>query len=79
MASEWRDIATAPKDELIILACHGNVFPGFWHDGSDNYWGRAGWYELNQSPNFILTDKPITATHWLPLPDPPDTGDTDAN
>lgn len=77
--SEWRHIDTAPKDGstiLLALASYGEQFKGevwvgYWHDGSQNYWKRAGWYDEADRAN-LLTAKPTAADYWQPLPDPPE-------
>jgi hypothetical protein len=43
---------------------------GFWHDGSENYWRLAGWYDAEDFAK-VLTAKPIQPTHWQPMPPPP--------
>lgn len=75
----WREIETAPKSSdgsIILLAYGGSVWPGFWSDGQENYWKRAGWYDAEDRVN-ILTAKPCSATHWMPLPDPPENASVD--
>lgn len=68
----WQPIETAARDGTeIILGAKGWSNAGFWHDGSDNYWERAGWYDESDRAN-ILTAKPNGATHWQLLPEPPE-------
>ena len=71
--SEWRDISTAPKDGTAILVCRADDLEP-WHDiwdydddtpgaASGHVWhGGEGWYTQG------------AATHWMPLPEPPTTG-----
>lgn len=69
----WRPIDTAPHDEKaeILLGYHDWSGAGFWHDGSENYWRRAGWYALDDMAA-LLTAKPLHGvTHWQPLPKGP--------
>jgi hypothetical protein len=67
----WQPIDTAPKDGTEIL--------GYWHKPI-SYWrtefiawqrrhfwdkpGTEGWFDRN--------DEPFPATHWMPLPPPPE-------
>lgn len=76
-ATEWRPIETAPRDgRPIIMRSGPESWPGFWHDGSSNYWKRAGFYEESDRNN-LLTAKPIDADGWLPLPAAPEARDAD--
>lgn len=69
--SDWQDISTAPRDREIILGRHGSATEsGFWHDGSENYYRRAGWYAECDRGN-LLTARPWHPTHWQPFPEPP--------
>ena len=70
-ATEWRDISTADHTaECRLLRSGSEVWPGYWHDGSRNYWKKAGWYdECDRGDE--LTVKPNEPTHWLPLPTSP--------
>jgi hypothetical protein len=72
LSSLWQPIQTAPKDGVpIILGFAGSgANEGYWHDGSKNHWGYAGWYFSDDN---ILTSKPNLPTHWQPLPEPPQT------
>jgi hypothetical protein len=68
----WRPIATAPRDgaEVILGAYDLGSFAGFWHDGRENHWKRAGWYaEMDRGG--LLIARPFDVTHWMPLPNPP--------
>jgi len=70
--NEWQSIETAPKDgSEILLGTPDDVFAGFYHDGSQNYWHFAGWYAEMARGN-LLTTKPCRVTHWMPLPEVPD-------
>lgn len=75
--TEWRDIATAPRDEVIILVGLLDPHPterdlhvgldktrrvtGYW-DSIDDAWCPVG--STWEGPWFI-------PTHWLPLPSAP--------
>lgn len=67
--SEWRDIATAPKDGTQILVCITYNLP-------DGHWETIQWVDW-QKPPFVWPiyrdriDIPYSPTHWMPLPDPP--------
>lgn len=64
--SEWRPIETAPKDGSDILVFHPESREQFVV-----FWQERRWYF---SPNGALKDDP---SHWMPLPEPPKTGDHD--
>jgi hypothetical protein len=59
---QWRPIAEAPKDELILLAGakRSAMVVGMRHS-------RDGW--VIDTPSEWATM--YTPTHWMPLPDPP--------
>ncbi len=66
--SEWQDIATAPRNETMILAWEKDAtcpyiswfWMGSWKTDSS---------EFNDSDRFYSSwPKP---THWVPLPEPP--------
>ena len=60
--SDWRPIATAPKDGTVILSWDGNVRMCVAWSTRDKCWfvydddNRDDWNDV---------------THWMPLPDPP--------
>lgn len=55
--NEWRPIATAPKDGTVIMI-HTTAAPNLPYTcRADDYWNGAWWLD--------------TATHWMPLPEPP--------
>lgn len=65
--TEWRDIATAPKDGTEVFA---------W-DGSDNiicHWhgSVAGWVtDWETVSGYDVGWNKVSPTHWLPLPSTP--------
>lgn len=64
----WEPIETAPKDgSEIILADRYGSYSGFWHDGSQNYWKKEGWYVESDRSN-LLTARPLKPKHWMPMP-----------
>jgi hypothetical protein len=71
--SAWRDIATAPKDAVIMLwdAETSTVNVGQWNNAFSAPWHAvvlgedANWSDLGD------TQPIFRATHWMPLPDPP--------
>ncbi len=69
--SEWRDIASAPKDgSEIILGDRYTVGAGFWSEGADYRRGEDGWFaEMDRGS--LLTAKNMWPTHWQPLPAAP--------
>jgi hypothetical protein len=67
---EWRPIETAPRDgRSIILASADKVTFGKWLDNNQTRWPREGWITPDGQWGPKAT-KP--ATHWRPLPPPPD-------
>lgn len=72
--SEWRDISSAPKDGTdIMLWCHFSLKPSIaicrYHEsGRAGAHGRFVW--LDQGGSTIAERIP---THWMPLPEPPQT------
>lgn len=66
-ASEWRDIASVPKDGTrCILAFHSNVVTvGNWLDNSKKSWPWMGWSTMQGPFN------PQSLVGWMPLPAPP--------
>ncbi len=73
MTDQWQPIATAPKDKRLLLygtllqpfeglRVYGpEAFSGYWDD-LDGAWCGSG---------SIWTGPFYTATHWMPLPEPP--------
>ena len=61
----WLPIETAPKDSTRVLACGaiGDSWVGYYTEG----WEGEGWYSA--SSHHLIR---ITATHWKPLPAPPE-------
>ena len=87
--SKWRPIETAPRDEtpiLIYTTCHG-VVEAWYHAGSWNQhhespeYDGAVWVCADDAFQIEVeeTTPPCdgTATHWMPLPDPPDVAKKD--
>lgn len=67
----WQDIATAPKGVQIVGLCahrgslHYGVIVGIKHD------------LIEQRPDWVLdewTGRSSKCTHWMPLPEAPETG-----
>lgn len=68
---KWQDISTAPKDgSEIILCVLDSVFVGVWI-GKENYRGEIGWHDVADSFELWYSERPVTPTHWMPLPEPP--------
>jgi hypothetical protein len=70
LAALWQPIETAPKDDdgwPVLAAKQGcNLsYPIYWRDG-------VGW--LTRENYFGYSDEiePVLATHWMPLPQPPE-------
>lgn len=75
--SQWRDIASAPRQRIILLwaiTCHD---PPNWKMGSGNcavnYDGDLEWTWDGR----ILREWEPKPTHWQPLPEPPIAGATE--
>jgi hypothetical protein len=72
---EWQPIETAPQDRAYMLlylsgdGYHGprqcDVVVGLFTD--------SGWYHISDGGGGKVSNEP---THWMPLPEPPTTGDT---
>lgn len=70
-AEQWQPMKDAPQDGSEILAAsYGDPdsIVVHWHDGSENYHGRAGWY----ADYAHLTARPVTVEIWRPLPVSPE-------
>lgn len=69
----WQPIETAPKDGTYVLLLGDSgytttpyrVAVGCWIEGYRDFW-------INHS-NDAFTDDGEPPTHWMPLPDPPET------
>lgn len=58
--TEWQPIETAPRDGWFLFWIPGAEIPGV---------GR-----LNSKGNVVTEENAVGyATHWMPLPSPPDT------
>ena len=70
---EWQPIATAPKDEQLLMLWFGRKFPvlGFWQP-NEKKWRPA--IQLRDLSGFghMANGANIPATHWMHLPGPPD-------
>lgn len=82
--SEWLDIATAPKDQFILLHEDGAIRCGMWEGGK---WAPAEIPILVDEVGNRITSRELTLlrsgqrlelsgflyepTHWQPLPPPP--------
>lgn len=62
--SEWRDIASAPKDGTPVLLANARDGSIRWSLWSEDRW-RDGQKRVGGQVNM---DSP---THWMPLPAPP--------
>jgi hypothetical protein len=71
--TEWQPIETAPKDGTNILVANAEGWVGqvFWQNRWYNE-NHAGWMIANCDEEY---GEYITATHWMPLPEPPHEGD----
>lgn len=68
--SEWQPIETAPRDgRPILLWCNDRqyVCGEFWSRAD----GSAGW-EIGHRIDGTVICLGLPATHWMPLPEPPE-------
>lgn len=70
--TEWRDIATAPKDGtwVLVSSTEGRSVPACWCFSEVGFWatGIGGNLSDPSGPHKYLLH---SATHWLPLPSAP--------
>ena len=63
--SEWQPIETAPRDGTLILTFdaeqESQCLVSHWKDSLD-YWEPGTWRDDGGTPS-----------HWMPLPEPPET------
>jgi hypothetical protein len=80
--TEWRDIETAPKDELILLYDNGAMRLAFWEGGKwtqpavpvlQNQFGDyLGAGDIGRPElKLVLSDCLYAPSHWMPLPEAP--------
>lgn len=68
----WQPIATAPKDQNILLTNGKEVSEGGWltavEQGADydGQWADPGWWTVSISYKHVSE-----ITHWMPLPEAP--------
>jgi hypothetical protein len=68
---KWEPIETAPKDGRLVLLANENVTEiGWWSDGFSGRWEkrRMKWLPPSEGGWAVW----FTPTHWLPLPQLPD-------
>lgn len=64
--SEWQPIETAPKDgTVVLLYCGGKEVVSARHYANDCW-----------TPEHDMAQGVTWATHWMPLPAPPQTAST---
>lgn len=66
----WQTIDTAPKDGTPILACDANGPRD--SDRFTCYWYEMGFWALMRPGSHCVADD-IEPTHWMPLPERPQT------
>jgi hypothetical protein len=69
----WQPIDTAPKGDNVLLSDGATVGEGFWHDGSQchGHRGGPGWFWESDRGDLLIASN-AHATHWMPLPGPPE-------
>ena len=80
--ADWRPIETAPKDGVpaMFLSTDGHIGIGIIETRDYGYGpkvsGRAAWCGLQRYEErasvWLGGHSPLDATHWLPLPQPPE-------
>lgn len=80
MKSEWQPIETAPKDGTSVL-----IIGAAWREPVISRWyvhylhGKPDprrppeWEQQDMCGGFGSYNGPIHPTHWMPLPEPPET------
>lgn len=68
--TEWQPIETAPKDETVLVwvPSEGRIFAAEWVSYPFPHW------QPEYSEVFMLYEEEERATHWMPLPKPPQRG-----
>ena len=76
--SDWMPMETAPKDGSIVLG----FFPNMWLPGGDYRFPDRRWgmgsvrWDGSEDSGFYWSlldgDSVGDPTHWMPLPDPPE-------
>ena len=67
LETQWNPISSAPKDGRWIMICragHDEVLLSYWHRLHGAWWGQGG--------TAGTWEKWEKATHWKPLPSPPE-------
>jgi hypothetical protein len=68
---QWLPIQTAPNGQRVLLFCpHDGIFQGERRDATEHwlvYW-NAHFSAFDRYEDDIINS---TATHWMPLPEPP--------
>lgn len=72
---DWRDIKSSPENEYVLVFCPDAAeYTQIMICGllrSDDPGDSGDWYELNCDARPAPLD--VEPTHWMPLPDTPDT------
>ncbi len=63
--SEWRDIASAPKDGRLLGVVDGETRIIAWGKAS-----HIGWETWCYADQGVEDFDPCQPTHWMPLPEP---------
>ena len=83
--AEWRDIASAPEGELVLLYEDGAMRLAFktsrgWEQPPVPIWRSEPWGDALSTQDLrahglkgelALSDCLCEPTHWMPLPEPP--------
>jgi hypothetical protein len=72
---KWEPIETAPKDGTSILVFDGSVRKTKWYthymNGKPNPYRAPEWEQDEMYGGFGGYQGPLRPTHWMPLPEPP--------
>ena len=68
---KWRKIDSAPKDGRHVLLAVNQDPPAFVSEGYYEADGDRGWYQANTHWTDYHDGSLTNVTHWMPLPDPP--------
>ena len=73
-SQQWQSIETAPKDGYDVLLCdvRGRIHIGSFRTDLNDEDGEPLWL-ANDHDDYScgLASTPISATHWMALPEPP--------
>jgi hypothetical protein len=70
----WQPIETAPRCVgSVILACDNWIGEGYFNLSPPRDSSTTGWFKASEDP---YDDRPVSPTHWMPLPAAPSVEET---